>query len=93
MRGRQENPLGTVAEFRDRLLNVHADYVILTLARGFGEAPHLRQLVTELARSCARSLIPVAHGRDAEHQVYAIDRSRLASGECMARLKAGTTFD
>jgi hypothetical protein len=81
---RLDNPLGTVPEFRDRLLNVHADYVILTLARGFGEAPHLRELVSELARSCTGSLTPVAHGRDAEHQVYAIDRERLASAECSA---------
>jgi hypothetical protein len=76
-RTRSENPLGTVDDFRNRLLAIKADYLIVTPAPGFGEVPHLNRLIAALSNSRAGSLVPVAGSEDSGHVIYRIDRSCL----------------
>jgi hypothetical protein len=75
--GRTSNPLGTVDDFRRRLVATNADYLIITPTRDFAEVPYLAQLVAELSESRAGSLLPVAGSEDSGYVVYQIDRARL----------------
>jgi hypothetical protein len=77
VRNRPENPLGTVDDFRNRLVAGKADYLIVTPAPGFGELPHLNRLIADLSHSRAGSLVPVAGSEDSGHLIYRIDRFRL----------------
>jgi hypothetical protein len=79
-----ENPLGTVDDFRNRLVAVKADYLIVTPAPGFGELPHLNRLIADLSHSRAGSLVPVAGSEDSRHVVYRIDRFRLEDRDAAA---------
>jgi hypothetical protein len=63
-----ENPLGTVDDFRNRLLVMKADYVIITAASRSGEARHLNQLVYDLWQRCSRSLSLVAGSMDSGYR-------------------------
>jgi hypothetical protein len=81
MRRQPENPLGTVDDFRNRLVAVKADYLVVTPAAVFAEVPHLSDLISGLSQMCAGSLAPVARTADSTHIIYRIDRRRLESGE------------
>jgi hypothetical protein len=74
-----ENPLGTLDDFRNRLVAVKADYLVVTLAANFAEVPHLSRLISELSQMCAGSLAPAARTADSTHVIYKIDRRRLES--------------
>jgi hypothetical protein len=76
-----ENPLGTLDDFRNRLVAVKADYLVVTPAANFAEVPHLSHLISALSQMCAGSLAPVARTADLMHVIYKIDRSRLESRE------------
>jgi hypothetical protein len=75
--GQSGNPLGTLNEFRRRLLTLKADYLILTPTSRFEDSFHLHQLVSELKASAEESLIPVAGSETSGYLVYRIDRSAL----------------
>jgi hypothetical protein len=84
LRNRPENPLGTVDDFRSRLVGVKADYLIVTPAPGFGELPHLNRLITDLSHSRAGSLVPVAGSENSGHVIYRVDRRRLEDRDAAA---------
>lgn len=75
--GHARPPLGTLEDFRRRLLRARVDYCIWTPARGFGEGPHFRRLLDELATEFPGSLRVVAGEEASGYVVYAVDRSRL----------------
>jgi hypothetical protein len=79
------NPLGTVDDFRNRLVAVKADYLIVTPAPGFGELPHLNRLIADLSHRHARSLVPVAGSENSGHVIYRVDRLRLEDRGAAAR--------
>jgi hypothetical protein len=81
VRRQSENPLGTVDDFRNRLVAVKADYLVVTPAAVFAEVPHLSELISGLSQMCAGSLAPVARNADSTHVIYKIDRRRLESHE------------
>jgi hypothetical protein len=76
-----ENPLGTLDDFRNRLVAVKADYLVVTPAANFAEVPHLSHLISGLSQMCKGSLTPVARTADSTHVIYRIDRRRLESRE------------
>ena len=68
---RPGNPFGTADDFRQRLLAIEADYVVVTRNDG------LEPVIGELMAASAQSLVPV-HGSAASGYVtYRVDRSRL----------------
>jgi hypothetical protein len=75
---RTSSPLGTVDGFRNRLLAMKSDYVIVTATSRSGEAKHLNQLVFDLSQRCSRSLSLVAGSADSGYAVYKTDLPRLA---------------
>jgi hypothetical protein len=81
VRRQSGNPLGTLDDFRDRLVAVKADYLVVTPAAVFAEVPPLSHLISGLSQMCAGSLAPVARTADATHVIYIIDRPRLESRE------------
>jgi hypothetical protein len=84
---RTGSPLGTVDGFRNRLLAMKSDYVIVTATSRSGEAKHLNQLVFELSQRCSRSLSLVAGSVDAGYAVYKTDLPRLARPENCAKVE------
>jgi hypothetical protein len=76
-----ENPLGTLDDFRNRLVTVKADYLVVTPAAVFAEVPHLSDLISGLSQMCAGSVATVARTADSTHVIYKIDRRRLESDE------------
>jgi hypothetical protein len=82
---RNGSPLGTVDGFRNRLLAMKSDYVIVTAASRPGEAKHLNQLVYELSQRCSRSLSLVAGSLDSGYAVYKTDLPRLERPETCAK--------
>jgi hypothetical protein len=81
LRGRPENPLGTVDEFRSRVMSTKADYLIVTTGGGFSEVPRLNGLISELSHKCPGSLAPITSNTVPAHMIYRIDRRRLESHE------------
>lgn len=77
LRGQTANPLGTVNDFRNRLVLMKADYLIMTPMTRFEEVPHLERLVSELTRRCPGSLTPVVRSADSDYLIYRIDRQLL----------------
>jgi hypothetical protein len=73
VRGRSDSPLGTSDDFRKRLLDINADYVIATPRDG------LEQVVTELLKQAPGSFIPVARTSPSGHTIYRIDRAHLSA--------------
>ena len=71
-------PLGTLEDFRRRLLQARVDYCIWSPAPGFGEAPHFRRLLDGLAEAYPGSLSVVAGEELSGYVVYRIDRARIA---------------
>ena len=49
-------PLGSVSDFRRRLLAAGVDYCVWSPAPGFGETPHFRRLLDQLSRDVPGSL-------------------------------------
>ena len=49
-------PLGSVSDFRHRLLAARVDYCVWSPAPGFGESPHFRRLLDELSHEVPGSL-------------------------------------
>jgi hypothetical protein len=82
---RSENPLGTVDDFRSRLLTMKADYVIVTAPSRSGEVAHLRQLVDELAKRCPGSLSLAAGNVGSGYAIYKTDRLVLERPETCAK--------
>ena len=78
---RTSSPLGTVDGFRNRLLAMKSDYVIVTATSKSQEAKHLKQLVVELSQRCSRSLSLVAGSVDSGYAVFKTDLPRLARPE------------
>jgi hypothetical protein len=81
VRRQSENPLGTLDDFRNRLVATKADYLVVTPAAVFAEVPHFSHLISGLSQMCAGSIAPVARTADSTHVIYKIDRSRLESHE------------
>ena len=82
---RTGSPVGTVDGFRNRLLTMKSDYVIVTATSRSGEAKHLNQLVNELSQRCAKGLSLVAGNVDSGYAVYKTDLPRLERPESCAR--------
>jgi hypothetical protein len=82
---RTSSPLGTVDGFRNRLVAMKSDYVIVTGTSKSGEAKHLNQLVLELSQRCSRSLSLVAGSVDSGYAVYKTDLPLLERPETCAR--------
>jgi hypothetical protein len=78
---RNSNPLGTVDGFRNRLLGMKSDYVIVTAASRSGEAKQLNQLVYELSQRCSKGLSLVAGSVDSGYAVYKTDLPLLENPE------------
>jgi hypothetical protein len=74
-------PLGSVSEFRRRLLAVGADYCVWSPALGFGETPHFRRLLDEISREVPGSLTIATGDTATGYVVYRIDRAKLADAE------------
>jgi hypothetical protein len=74
-------PLGSVSEFRRRLLAVGADYCVWSPAQGFGETPHFRRLLDEISREVPGSLTIATGDTATGYVVYRIDRAKLADAE------------
>ena len=74
-------PLGSVSDFRRRLLAVGADYCVWSPARGFAETPHFRRLLDEISRQVPGSLTIATGDPAAGYVVYRIDRVKLADAE------------
>jgi hypothetical protein len=74
-------PLGSVSEFRRRLLAAGVDYCVWSPAPGFGETPHFRRLLDQLSRDVPGSLTIAAGDVAAGYVVYRVDRTRLADAE------------
>ena len=72
-------PLGTVDQFRRRLLGAHVDYCIWSPAPAFSETPHFRRLLDELGDAYPGSLRVVAGTAASGYVVYAVDRARLSA--------------
>lgn len=83
--GSARDPLGTVEDFRRRLLKALVDYCIWSPAPGFSETPHFRRLLDGLAEAFPGSLTVVAGREDAGYAVYLVDRSRLAAADGRSR--------
>jgi hypothetical protein len=79
--GLTPGPLGSVRDFRRRLLAVGADYCVWSPAPGFGETPHFRRLLDELSRDVPGSLTVATGDPAAGYVVYRIDRVKLADAE------------
>jgi len=71
-------PLGTVEEFRQRILASRVDYCIWSPAKGLIETPHFRRLLDGLAEAYPGSLRVVAGREDSGYAIYFVDRVRLA---------------
>ena len=82
---RTSNPVGTVDGFRNRLLAMKSDYVIVTATSRSGEAKHLNQLVNELSQRCAKGLSLVAGNVDSGYAVYKTDLPVLERPETCAK--------
>jgi len=74
-------PLGSVSDFRRRLLGAGVDYCVWSPARGFGESPHFRHLLDELSRDVPGSLTIATGDESAGYVVYRVDRAKLADAE------------
>ena len=74
-------PLGSVSEFRRRLLAVGADYCVWSPAQGFGETPYFRRLLDEMSREVPGSLTIATGDTATGYVVYRIDRAKLADAE------------
>ena len=74
-------PLGSVREFRRRLLAVGADYCVWSPAQGFGQTPHFRRLLDEISREVPGSLTVATGDTATGYVVYRIDRAKLADAE------------
>ena len=74
-------PLGSVSDFRRRLLAVGADYCVWSPAPGFAETPHFRRLLDELSREVPGSLTIATGDTATGYVVYRIDRVKLAEAE------------
>ncbi len=83
--GSARDPLGTVEDFRRRLLKARVDYCIWSPAPGFSETPHFRRLLDGLAEAYPGSLTVVAGLEGAGYAVYFVDRSRLAAADGRSR--------
>ena len=77
--GSTRAPLGSVEDFRRRLLQARVDYCIWSPAPGFSETPHLRRLLDGLVQAYPGSLRVVAGREDDGYAVYFVDRARLAA--------------
>ena len=78
---RARAPLGSVSDFRHRLLSAGVDYCVWSPAPDFGESPHFRRLLDELSREVPGSLTVAAGDVAAGYVVYRIDRVKLADAE------------
>jgi hypothetical protein len=74
-----DHPLGSVQEFAQRLVRVHADYVVVTPEARHTEPPYLRQLLKELSGTFPGSLSSVYGDEASGYVVYRIDRMRLGA--------------
>jgi hypothetical protein len=74
-------PLGSVSDFRRRLLDAGVDYCVWSPALGFGESPHFRHLLDELSRDFPGSLTIATGDVAGGYVVYRIDRAKLADAE------------
>jgi hypothetical protein len=74
-------PLGSVSDFRHRLLAAGVDYCVWSPAPGFAESPHLRRLLDQLSREVPGSLTIATGDVAAGYLVYRIDRAKLADAE------------
>jgi len=78
---RARAPLGSVRDFRHRLLAARVDYCVWSPAPGFGESPHFRRLLDELSREVPGSLTIASGDVAAGYVVYRVDRVKLADAE------------
>jgi hypothetical protein len=85
---RTRRPLGTVDAFRNRLLAMKSDYVIITAASRSGEAKHLNQLVYELSERCSKALSLVAGSVGSGYAVYKTDLPLLDRRDTCAHEKS-----
>jgi hypothetical protein len=74
-------PLGSVSDFRHRLLAAGVDYCVMSPALGFAESPHFHQLIEELSRDVPGSLTIATGDVASGYVVYRIDRVKLADAE------------
>jgi hypothetical protein len=81
---RTSSPLGTLDGFRNRLLAMKPDYVIVTATSRSGEAKYLNQLVFELSQRCSKGLSLVAGSVDSGYAVYKTDLPLLERQETCA---------
>jgi hypothetical protein len=72
-------PLGTVEEFRRRLVSAGVDYLVLTPGFDFAEVPHLRKLVQGLEDEHPGSVAPAAGDPASGYAVFRLDRALLSS--------------
>ena len=71
-------PLGSVSDFRRRLLAAGVDYCVWSPAPGFRETPHFRRLLDQLSRDVPGSITIATGDVAAGYVVYRIDRTRLS---------------
>jgi hypothetical protein len=76
---RPGNPLGTLTDFRERLLAINAAYLILTPSEAYRQAEHLRSLISELSGSCAGCLTVADGAPNSGYVIYSIDRNLLST--------------
>ena len=74
-------PLGSVSDFRRRLLAAGVDYCVWSPAPDFSETPHFRRLLDQLSQDVPGSLTIATGDVAAGYVVYRIDRARLADAE------------
>jgi hypothetical protein len=73
----RSRPIGTAETLRARMLTHRVDFLVVTPNLGFGEAPHFRSVVDELAHTRSGSLVPATDEPTRGYVVYRIDRSKL----------------
>jgi hypothetical protein len=72
-----ERPLGTVDDFKTRLLSARVDFCIWSPGPGFGESRHYRRLLDDLSGRYPGSLTVAAGEPAGDYVVYQVNRSVL----------------
>jgi hypothetical protein len=72
-----ERPLGTVDDFKTRLLSAKVDFCVWTPGPGFGESRHYRRLLDDLSGRYPGSLTVAAGEPAGDYVVYQVNRSVL----------------
>ncbi len=74
-----QNPVGTYSEFVQNLLREHADYLMRTPDRDYGEGKYLNGLIDRLASDYPDAVTLQMRGEDYDYRIYRIDRVKLVS--------------